>query len=517
MKVPQYEQKIEPQTTQIRESQGPGLSIPREVFAGDSGAILQNIENVGKTAEAIGGILQKRADQQNEVRNLELMNQFDEENQKLLLNPDPNATRTIIDSNGKEQKVPIAALNTVESQAAGSSEYLEQAYAKLYSKYSQLQTNPIFRAKLQQKMNSTHSSDREAAIRHEVAQMRVFDKNTTNAQIANIQDRAMIETDPNKLKESLTTIIDINNKFGIRQGEDMEVIKQKNHDDIEKALWNATDGVLESTGSVDEAKTLLNDPLLKDLIPEDLYEKTEVKLEQRGTRIKKQYDREVALADFAYTSTTIKDIASGRIDLNDPSIDAVALSGGNTKLGIAIKTVQADKGHYTPIGSNMLQDLKFQEYVKDVFATNSKEKISNLLIDALNAHGNKEVSQEKLNILVDAAMNQASILPLKDGEELPPMTTAQAETIAGIKLLNDWSDSTGVKDNDLYSIYLTARSNNIPVEQAFLSAMKYTAIKKNPVILSAPVDGEVMIDSQGNTKLVFPDGHYEAIAKPKGE
>jgi hypothetical protein len=232
------------------------------------------------------------------------------------------------------------------------------------------------------------------------------------------------------------------------------------------------------------------------------------KADTRITQIKKQIERKQILDEFNQTSSVIKGIASNKINLNDPTLNIIDLAGKNTKLGIAIKAVQENKGDYLP---EEAKNEYFQAYVKDVFSSRSIKDINNVLVDALNANGNNEISQDKLNILVDAAMNQAKILPIKEGDDRPEMTSQQAEAIAGVHFLTNWSEQSGIKDVHTISQYLTEINKGIQAKVAVDNAIKTTAIKNNPKILQVPEKGQLMIDKNGNKAMVFPDGHYEEV------
>ena len=514
MKVPVYQQQVDTPTTKLSQAPSPGMNIPSGAFGADEAKIVKEVgsdiaQSISNSGEFVNKILAKRAEQQNEIRNLDLSNQFDKEYQNLLINPDPKATRTI-ERDGQSYDVPIAVLNTVESQAAGSSEYLEQGYASLYSKYSQLQNSPEFRAKLQAKMASTHSSGREIAMKHEVAQMRLYDKNTANAQINNLQDNAGLDT--SKLGDIITEIKDINTKLGARQGDGSDIVKQKNHDDIEKALWSATQSKLESEG-LDSAKALLYDQSLKGQIPEDLYKKTEIKLEEAEKR-------NTALRDWQSKQVTTQgasDLSQNLIDgtLNSDTIQAYQQAGKIDTNTAAIFDAVARKVDFNIPDSSPKGK---PDYFLRLLDKGKKSDVASLKVinDATEAYGRGDLGADQYAYFIQEANKRFQ-------RETKGQTGWDKSTDFfrnSAHALNDFAKTISqntpdkIASNMIEKLVERVRKGEDPTLAA-QAIQKETVIEHHPQALTYPIEGRSILDKDGNIKIILPDGTLKDQEKKK--
>jgi hypothetical protein len=163
---------------------------------------------------------------------------------------------------------------------------------------------------------------------------------------------------------------------------------------------------------------------------------------------------------------------------------------------------------------NSDQMANFGKYMKGVMESEDKQGISNVLTDAMKDAAKGKFSQDKLKITMFYALQRGNLLDaVMDG--VKSVDPALLKIDGGMKSLLEWSVKTGIKDPQLASDYLDAIKNNAEPAQAVQVAIKNSALKNNPTIVSIPANGQTRIDKFGNRAIVYPDGHWEELTGKK--
>ena len=426
------------------------------------------------------------------------------------------------DANGNDRKILKGANFRTGDDAKGLATAATEFAFKQEQELLPLARNENSKQELQNFLANTRLSYLEHVSNHEFTEVRKAREDYYKNSSLNLIDQATLAKNPKTLSGSIQEIKKNNATWASALTKGTAWLEQQNHDDIAKALWNSTDSVLETTGSVDAAKQLLNDESLKAYIPEDLYKVTEEKLGDRGDRLKQQINRKNSLYEYERTYNVAAGIGSGKINLDDPNIDVLQLAGGNTKLSIALRTIQeqrykgkvksqlADK-NYTGINTYQIfsegkegADLMgFQKHLRAVLKTGSKEQLNDTMIDALNAYGNKEYSQEKLNIIINEVANQAKIVPLQDDDDMPGITPQEIDKRAGIKNIDDWSKITKTSDDNTYVQYINAVNAGMKPQEALDLAKRSTMVKIYPELAGLDVLPSAVVDSNDQVRFIY--------------
>jgi hypothetical protein len=211
--------------------------------------------------------------------------------------------------------------------------------------------------------------------------------------------------------------------------------------------------------------------------------------------------------------TTIKGIANGQFDWkNSDLISKVATK--DSDLGEALQSVfnsEASGQKYQPEND---QDQNFADLVNRIYSQGTKQDISDFTVSVLKSHGNREISKDRLAILINAAEERSSGLPTnkESGDSnITPQHTILESTVKGIKDLFSGAKDAGQKAGNVLNNFFKNIASGSGPQQAQQEAMKTFNVKEYPWISSLPKEGAVKVDKNGNKVRIYPDGHYEDV------
>lgn len=445
MKVPQYQQQVDPQTTQLKEGNIPGLVIPRETFEGPNKLILSNIENAGKIAEGLGVALQKRAEQQSEAKNAELENGFMVQYQNLMHNPDQTATKTIKDGNNNDIQVPAGFGDRIGYQTQGMSTEHEQSVHDLLASTLSQQKNPLYRAKLQQSLMPKYLSGRESVMGREVEQIRLADMKGYATKNTNLEDSItenpalMLPTPEGGTIPNAALKLDEIKKntetMAIRGGWDQEQTTKTYDESSNRAITNLGYTMIQQDIPLAQVNAFLDSPEMSDRIPKsqrsDINDKLSLRAKRRAQELKwgiKQvqtqgaFDLSQQLIDGSLTPDSIKTAQQvGAIDSDTAAIyDSVVRN-----INITVPT-QTSLG--TP--DYFLRQL-------DKTLKNPKESLS-VIRDATKAYGAGKMGKNQYVYFMQGVKQKID----RERNGLLGWHKHWVDTANAVKSISDWAKST---------------------------------------------------------------------------
>lgn len=156
---------------------------------------------------------------------------------------------------------------------------------------------------------------------------------------------------------------------------------------------------------------------------------------QRGELIKKSLTQINQNKKFLVDQTVdnrlavLKDFADGKIDWKNSGPLINQLTVQDPALGEAIKRGTDQLFIAAP------DDEAFAEATQAVFSASSKQEISTYLMNVLNQNANKEISRDRLAILINAATERAQDLQTEASDPPATLSRKQIEVGAGVKSL----------------------------------------------------------------------------------
>lgn len=185
--------------------------------------------------------------------------------------------------------------------------------------------------------------------------------------------------------------------------------------------------------------------------------------------------------------SVLKDFSDGKISLdNSALINQITIS--DPELGEAIKKGTSDVFIASP------SDEAFADATRQIFSASSREEIATYLMNVLSQNANREISRERLAILINAATEHSSGISLKDTDHPVAQTPKQIEVKAAVKNLLNQNPlfSTG---NMIVNFFKGVSQGQTPV-MAHDEALKAEVNRTNPLSMKYKI-GDVITNQQG--------------------
>lgn len=451
----------------------------------------------------IGKVLAEHSNQMAKVKNAELENEYMMGIMDIMYG---EGEITIKDANGKDINVPRGIGRRVGYQTYNSSIEFVNSAALLRDDIVSKQPHDLYRSELSNRIATHFMSGKENAIQHEITETRKANKDNFDSLGKNLVD---------SVKANPSTLSEVIDRIKKNRNDEQSVLvtseAQKELDingDIEKAAFNAGNTILETGGTLEQAKALINSEEVRSKIPSESYEDVDTRLEISAARIdnrRRQMDLQVKVGSrFNF----LDQLASGKINYNDLGSLATAMAPKDAELATAMQKVADSKGDYFPEKD---EDESFNILVEKVFTSPDQAKITDFLLSTLKDRAN--ISQDKLAILVNAAAKRAASLPVevKKGEPLDPklaslvgLNPQQVGIDAGIKSLRNWQKETGITSADTLAQYLQETSKGVDPKIAYDIATKTSIVREYPETVSLDEPPNMVLDPRGNVRVVFP-------------
>ncbi len=238
-----------------------------------------------------------------------------------------------------------------------------------------------------------------------------------------------------------------------------------------------------------------------------------------SNEVQKMIDAHIKQLDVANISNTlnnriqtIKGIANGKFSWKDADkISKIATK--DSDLGEALQSVfnaESNKEPYQPEN----EDQNFADLANRIYSQGTKQDISDFTVSVLKAHGNKEISRDRLAILINATEQRAEGLATNkqsgDGKEDQKQNLIQ-NVMKSIKdFFSGYKDGSQKSSSVITNTFRNMASGQEP-QQAQAQAMHSFNVKEYPWVASLPKEGAIKIDKNGNKRKIYPDGHYEDI------
>lgn len=209
----------------------------------------------------------------------------------------------------------------------------------------------------------------------------------------------------------------------------------------------------------------------------------------------------------------IKSVATGELSWKNPDfIDKVMLK--DPTLGESLQNIVKADANGIQYHSHNQQDRTFGELVTRIFNTKTKEELSDYIPSLLQENANRNISKDRLSLLINAAEQRAQSLSTnkESGNEKPSdHQNAIQNAIKSIKDFfsgkKDSTEKSGTVTHDLFKNMSTGASP----QDAHKEAMKSFNVREYPWIASLPKEGAIKVDKNGNKVRIYPDGHYEEV------
>ncbi len=230
---------------------------------------------------------------------------------------------------------------------------------------------------------------------------------------------------------------------------------------------------------------------------------------------KKQFDDQIELAQFENVSIFLTKLANGEMGWKEVADIADAVRNGilPQKFGEAFTDVVAEQGEFIP---RETANENYPRWIDQVYNAKDKGELQDALFNILK--DNKNLSKDKLSVLINGAMQRGNTLPLS-AKDVSLQTPEQQDIDNGARAVTNYGRRNDLSDNeisDMYQNYMTFIGEGKSSFQAIQLSTNNQVIQSNPSLKNIPETGKLMRDHQGIEAMVFPDGHFEEVKKSSG-
>jgi hypothetical protein len=327
-----------------------------------------------------------------------------------------------------------------------------------------------------------------------------------------LQENEAAQTqDSASLSAAIDKAVATQESFNRFMGYDSETAKVSNGEAASRIAKAAVLSTLKTTGNLTQAQALLDSAKDK-LLDDEKYNEIKDEIIKGYDDMQSQAGKIMLENKIAARFDYIGQIANGTLPWENSTELIRDVATKDPELAEAMKKVFESKGGYL---AEELGNEGFQSLANDIFKAKDTESISKFLIRALKE--NKNISRDRLAILVDAAKERAKELPLsvKNQKTTTPKRSFWDSAWDAIMLSNPLTAPFV-----LINAVSRVKAENAQGEQIINIAndeIRKQRVKDNPVISTLPAKGRLLVDRYGNKAIVYPDGSYEEVMSKTGE
>ena len=371
---------------------------------------------------------------------------------------------------------------------------------------AQLPNNDLIHKNFDRLANTTIDSAYSSVIENEAKQMRAGSANLKNSTISNLISQASLAQTPELLSKNIDAVSHTTNEYADFTDMDSKTRQKTIGDSVAKTVQSAVLSTLQDKGYV-QAEALLKSTQKQ--MPPDHYKDLTQKLARMNLYFQRRniYTQKVNTLQNRFSA--LNAIANNKLNLDNLSDLAKKTSGVDNPLSEAIQNYVDSGGDYM---THKPEDVAFENVTKSVFESGSQEDIAKHLVRALNHSANGEISQERLNILVNASINRSKVLKSLNEDDNLPSDPKQNEIDAGVKsIINDpnHKDKAGILDN-----FFKFLNGGQSPQDAHTNAVNTNVIKDNPLPIKHKL-GDIITNSRNEQGQVvgFNDNGTPIIRK----
>lgn len=525
----QYQQQVTPEATQATAPEE--LHPVAAAFGGDIGAALEKSgTEVADRVQSLSLHMARMNYYRGEAQRADLLNQYKTSLQtKLYGDPnDPNATVTSIGGNimppegkmtlsagpspsnvaptAEPVEIPAGVYNRKGYAAAGALQDVDAWHQQATQETMQkaqglgLRNNAV----LKTQMDNAWSSERMGIVKHESEQIDQAQQQTYFKGLQLDADQAVTKQDPVSLGRTIDSINDQNKVLNDSQGkaDDDPIRELTSNKFIGQSLNNSMTANLKSTGGDPTQFQATLDKLHDDgKINDTVYDNAGERLDHMARQITNQNQIAIKTQSVNEQSSIISSAIAGKLDFSNPNTLS-EITSKYPKLGEALD-------HYNNNKDAVIEDkdTDFESATKNMLKNGSKEQTIDYVSNVLKE---KNISQDRMNILVGAAMDRGKSLPDLDGQS-KASNPVQNLYDQGMKVLFGTNANEAHPTMDTLVDYMKQVKEGKTVPEAIQHAQGQDAVSKNPHLLNIPPNGQIFHDKYGNRRIVYPDLHTEAI------
>lgn len=178
------------------------------------------------------------------------------------------------------------------------------------------------------------------------------------------------------------------------------------------------------------------------------------------------------------------------------------------KFGSAYADVIKAQGEYQP---QQPENENYPAFIDAIYKAKDKKELQNSLLGLLKDH--KNISQEKLSVLINGALQRGNALSLRPAQIDPK----QQEVDSAAMAVTNFGRRAGMSSNqisDIYQNYNKDVSAGKTPKEAYENAINAHVVSQYPAAATMENPPNLIIDSNSPIRVIFPRKTNNGTAKP---
>lgn len=465
---------------------------------------------IGEQGQGIGKALMDYGIEQKKLKDSAATADLDTNFRKTLQNQLLSEETEKVNINGVDVERPVGVLNRTLKQADGSTVDFDKYYQSAKSAFMAAAPSKEEADKLGATMDNHYLTARDNVIAHEAKQNKnVLIQSQTSNLAQQVHDAAAINH-PIDLLDAINKATATQSQINDLTGVDPETAAKNLKDKAGDVVSKSVSATLMATGDLDKAQQLLD--VAKEDIHPDRYEKLSEMLVSGSERLDRQQERLEVKKNVDYQADILTKWANGEMswmNLDDITRD-VERGNADPKFGAAMADVLAAQERdedYSPTDKNE----NYPKWIESVYTAESQEDLHKSLVKAMKDY--KNLSQDRLAVLINAALKRGKELPLRTNDLDPgqgkKVNIAQTEEDAGAKAVLYFGRSNGMSSQDISYIYQNyangLEAGKSPME-SYAQAVKANAVAQFPDSVNYEEPPNFILTPDSPIRVIFPKG-----------
>lgn len=259
--------------------------------------------------------------------------------------------------------------------------------------------------------------------------------------------------------------------------------------------------------------------ILKDKQYPDITEEQRVDLlDKANSAIRKNNQDALDMAEFNRINTEAEylgKLSAGELNWMTAGDIANDVRAGRVseRFGLAMTDVIKSRGRYKPQAT---ENQNYPEFINNIYKAKDQKELNDSLLNLLKEH--KNMSQEKLAVLINGAMQRSKSLPLhaEEGGQVDPK---QQEIDSGAMAVTNFGRRSGMSSNEIGNIYQNYNKDiaaGKTPKEAFDAATRAHVVAQYPAAATMDNPPNLIIDANSPIRVIFPrtSGQKDATTKP---
>jgi hypothetical protein len=475
------------------------------LIAGAGTLVPRAIEGLGEMGMKIAGAFEKRVLERQKLDDMAAASDLDT---NFRLNLQDKLFSTDVEKvnvGGKDTERVKGLLNRPLKSSEGTSVEFENYYKDLRSRYVSQARTPELAQVISSRLDNHYLTAREIVIKNESKQLRAATSKSLTSNLDQMAHDAAAITEPAPLEEAVKNALLVQDSINTLNDWDEETSEKNRKEAAGNIISKSVLSTLTATGSLEKAQALLDAG--KSYMNTDEYLKLSDSLSTGADRLQKNQELLQTRKQIEGEADILTGFADGSLTwMNMADMGRAVRNGvaGDT-FATAMADVLRRKGKYVPTED---KNINYPQVVSEIYKAETREELHKVITNLLQ--DNKNMSRDKMAILISGAMQRANSLPFTtkfaeyDNNKPAKADPKQREIDGAALAVVNFGRRNGLSFQDtgyLYGNFQRSIAAGVPASKAYEAAIKEFVVTKHPETAASGITPTIVTD--GNQSQFF--------------